>query len=453
MGGFWKSIFQCYGNNKSSESVDKRLRKDNPNKSDNNIVVESKVGCKNDIRKRRNETSKKFVITDATIANNSSKIINNSPKVILTKTLLNKQKDFEFPVFAGSLNKRSVAIRIMKKEFDLEAVQESELLMKLDNHESIIKFHFKFEDIEKIYIITEYYETSLEDYVNKTDEQKALSVKQLCLQITEAVDFIHKHKIIYLNLNPQNIYILGSHDTEKVKLTNFSSAGQLTDKNTDLKQSVPLMDGFSAPEQHSLTEKQNLSTDIFMLGCTFYYIITNGLKLFKMINRNQENKLLGALHRYQEKNKSSDVVLGFDITIKMLNFIKNKRASTELILKHPFFWSSEELLNYIIDVSVRIEERDWRFLNKLETKSKFVVGMDWTVQLVDIYEDISNKRNYNGKSVKDLVQAIRNRIVHTSSSRVIEVMGSSKEDLKNYWLEMFPHLIPHLYQAMNTKFR
>lgn len=487
MGKFWKNLFTCYlfkGVNSESEDsrrkkVDKpnksgnintvgdvllrierenednrRKKEDDPNKSGNKTTVGDvllNIERENEKKRQTKKWLDKIQIADETLTINGRKIINTSPKVIISKVLLKQHSLYESNVFAGSLDDRPVAIRTIKKEFNLEAVKESELLMKLDNHENIIKFHFKFENIEQIYIITEFYDTSLEDYIKMDNEHKSLSAKQICLQLTKAVDFMHKQKVLYLNLNPHNIHIVGSNGMQKIKLTNFKSARLLTDKNTTRTADGSLLNGFIAPEQHLSHEKQFISTDIYMLGCTFYYIITNGLKLNSIKNQNQENGLFGALRSYQANNKSSDVILGLDITLKMLYVLKPKRTSTAMILKHPYFWSTEELLNYIIEVSIRIEEKDMPFLRKLESRSKYVVGCDWTIELKDIYEDISNTRNYNGRSVKDLVQAIRNRIVHTSTTRVLEVMGSSKDDLKNYWLEMFPHLIPHLYNTMNMK--
>lgn len=437
MGGFWKKLLNCYGQEVSRENKDKGSRMGySTEKTISNCIKIFEHGGGVEILRHGN------------------KVINDIPKVIISKTPLRLQKEDESDVFAGTLNERAVAIKVVNMEFASEAIRECEILSKLKNHESIIKLHFEIERIDVIFIILEYFETSLEDYVQMTEEDKDLSAKEICQQLTEAVDFIHKQKVVFLNLNPQNVHLVnvGSHGIQKVKLTNFSNAVQLTDNNTDLR-TIRLLNGFVAPEYLSANGGQGFATDIFMLGCIYYYIITNGLKLPRIKDKNQEPKFLGTIQSYQAKNKSSDVVLCLDIASKMTCYMKNKRASTELILKHPFFWSTEKLLNYIIEVAVRIEEKDKTFFTKLESKRKHVVGNDWKKGLEDIYEDISNKREYNGSSVIDLVKAIRNRIVHASTSRVTDVMGSSKEDLKNYWLEMFPYLVPHLYHTMNAHYR
>ena len=438
MGRFWRSLFNCGQKTvkSNSDSEDKTCR-DQKNIPDD-ITSKNKRNAKSEAER---------------FAKNGDKIINESPRVTRSDVLLKEQNDCESDVFAGTLNNRAVAIKVVNKEFTSEAIQESEILSKLEHHENIIKFHFKFDDFDYTYIVTEHYKTSLEDYIQIKEGDKDLSAKELCLQLTEAVNFIHKKKVIYLNLNPENIHIVGSRGVQKAKLTNFSSAAQLTGVNTELRNDIPLIDGFIAPEHNSTNEKQDFATDIYMLGCLFYYIITNGLKLPRCLNKNQQSNTFGLLKSYQARCKTSDVVLCFDIALQMIWFLKDRRTSTDLILKHPFFWTTEKLLTYIIDVAVRIEENDRDFKKKLEIKRKNVVGENWSEGLDNIYQELSKGRPYNRSSVTDLVKTIRNRIVHSSTSRVAEVMGSSKEDLKNYWLEKFPHLIPHLYRTMNGNYR
>ena len=369
-----------------------------------------------------------------------SKVINESPEVKISNTLLKEQNYYESDVFAGTLNGRDVAIRVINKEFTSEAIQESEILSKLEHHENIIKFHFKFNDFNHTYVITEYYKTSLESYVQMSEEDKDLSAKEMCLQLTRAVDFLHQQKLLYLNLNPENVHIVGSRRVQKAKLTNFSNRSD-----------IAILDGFKPPELNTQTKEiKEYPTDIYMLGCLFFYIITNGLKLPNLKQKNQQKNIFAKINSYQAENNRPDVVLCFDITEQMLWFKKNDRALIETILEHPFFWTTEKLLNYIIEVAVRIEKRDKIFYKKMEKNSKNIVGNDWTTGLDDIYEDISNKRVYNVSSVVDLVRVLRNQIAHTNSSRVAETMGDSKEDLMHYWLEKFPRLIPHLYFVMNA---
>ncbi|CAO1401108.1 unnamed protein product [Diamesa hyperborea] len=399
MDDFFNGLFTCFGENRVNECEDRRSRK-----------VYLSIG---------------------------RKVINECPKVTISNTLLKEQNYDESDVFAGTLNSRDVAIRVIKKEFSSEAIKESELLSKLEHHENIIKFHFKLEDLDYIYIITEHYKTSLEDYVEKSEKDKEFGDEEICLQLTKAVDFLHKQNVLYLNLNPENIHIVGSRGVLKAKLTNFRFDS-------------PSIDGFNAPEFNSKNEKYGFPTDIYMLGCLFYYIITNGLKLPNFMHKKQQSKIFDKLNKYQAKCKTSDVVLCFDITLQMLWFNKSDRALIKTVLEHPFFWTTEKLLTYIIDVAVRIEEKDKNFYKRLETNSKVVVGKDWSRGLNGIYLELSKGRVYNTSSVVDLVKVLRNQIAHTNSSKVAETMGSNKEDLLYYFLEMFPHLIPHLYRVMNA---
>lgn len=91
------------------------------------------------------------------------------------------------------------------------------------------------------------------------------------------------------------------------------------------------------------------------------------------------------------------------------------RPDTTICLLHPFFWDQGRRLTFLQDASDRFEImcRDPRdpLLVTLETGAYDIVGNDWHTRLDKIFIDNLGKfRKYDGRSVQDLLRALRNKV-------------------------------------------
>lgn len=91
------------------------------------------------------------------------------------------------------------------------------------------------------------------------------------------------------------------------------------------------------------------------------------------------------------------------------------RPDTTSCLLHPYFWNPGKRLTFLQDASDRFEImcRDPRDVNliTLETGASQVVGNDWHSRLDRLFIDNLGKfRKYDGKSVQDLLRALRNKV-------------------------------------------
>lgn len=82
---------------------------------------------------------------------------------------------------------------------------------------------------------------------------------------------------------------------------------------------------------------------------------------------------------------------------------------------HPYFWDGGRRLNFLQDASDRFEImcRDPKDPNllALEKDAASVVGNDWHTRLDRIFiENLGKYRKYNGKSLQDLLRALRNKV-------------------------------------------
>jgi Ribonuclease 2-5A len=82
---------------------------------------------------------------------------------------------------------------------------------------------------------------------------------------------------------------------------------------------------------------------------------------------------------------------------------------------HPYFWDAGQRLGFLQDASDRFEImcRDPRdpHLILLENDAINVVGPDWPARLDKIFvENLGKFRKYDGRSVQDLLRALRNKV-------------------------------------------
>lgn len=84
-------------------------------------------------------------------------------------------------------------------------------------------------------------------------------------------------------------------------------------------------------------------------------------------------------------------------------------------MAHPFFWTTSKRLAFLQDASDRfeIEERDppSLLLQELEANAATIIGTDWYKRIDRVVaNDLGKYRKYDGKRVRDLLRALRNKV-------------------------------------------
>ena len=175
---------------------------------------------------------------------------------------------------------------INNKENIENAFSEIKIWKKL-NHGNFVKYHLAFIENNKCYIIMEYIDgLTLGEYINHLKEtnqkiSKKFMIEILC-QIVSGLRYMKNNKIIYKDLNPNNILI---YSKNKIKLIDFGLAIDLNlprnnnnekEKLNVINQSVsPEFEGsifYSSPEVMN-NELIDYSSDIWALGCILYEMI------------------------------------------------------------------------------------------------------------------------------------------------------------------------------------
>lgn len=111
--------------------------------------------------------------------------------------------------------------------------------------------------------------------------------------------------------------------------------------------------GWVAPEalqQQRLTR----AVDVFAAGCVIFYMITDGRHPFGSKFERERNVLNGKtdLAAVQHVPEAADLIK------RMIDCDPKQRISIRDAVTHPFFWTAEKRLNFLQDVSDRLESEE-----------------------------------------------------------------------------------------------
>lgn len=148
---------------------------------------------------------------------------------------------------------------------------EAEMVSQFNGNPNIMGVYDYFRANNTVYLIMEYLSgMTLKNYVKKhgklTDGQ-ALYVMD---KIAAALSITHSAGVLHRDISPDNIMICADG---KVKLIDFGAARQiLTESSSNL--TVVMKPGYTPIEQYTKKGKQGAWTDIYSLGVSVYYALT-----------------------------------------------------------------------------------------------------------------------------------------------------------------------------------
>lgn len=240
------------------------------------------------------------------------------------------------------------------------------------------------------------------------------------------------------------------------------------------------------------------SIDIFSLGCIFYYVLTGGEHPFGGRYEREMNILNGKLSLDRLDGLGDEALEVQDLVTRMVatdpreRFVLGRfqlsvlfnpdgscstRPAADAVLLHPFFWNAQKRLLFLCDASDRFEimERDPPdpSLVSLEQGSASVVGDDWQLAIDNsLLENLGKYRKYDGKSVRDLLRVLRNKVCSKSlptlrycllnfllgylqkhhyqdlPDGVRRNLGDLPGGFLSYFTTRFPRLLLHVYDTV-----
>ncbi len=179
------------------------------------------------------------------------------------------------------LMRRRVAIKVlprMSHEKDTRLnrfLNESRLVAQLDHPHIVRAFHLDAE-ADRYYLVMEYVEgLNLQQKVEREGPLPFETAADYICQAARGLAHAHTHGLVHRDVKPANILV---DHTDTVKLLDLglarSTSPDATSYTTDRTGKVLGTADYVAPEQVKDSHDVDARTDIYSLGCTFYYLLT-----------------------------------------------------------------------------------------------------------------------------------------------------------------------------------
>ncbi|XP_033329476.1 cyclin-dependent kinase 1 [Megalopta genalis] len=258
-----------------------------------------------------------------------------------------------------------VAMKKIRLEVDDEgipstAIREISLLKELE-HPNVVRLIDVLMEETKLYLIFEYLSMDLKKYMDSLGSGKLLEpkmVKSYLYQITSAILFCHKRRILHRDLKPQNLLI---DKAGVIKVADFGLGRAFGIPVRVYTHEVVTL-WYRAPEILLGASRYSCAIDIWSIGCIFAEMATKKplfqgdseidqlFRIFRILRTPTEEIWPGVTQLSDYKatfpnwitnNLKSQVKVldndGLDLLEAMLVYDPTHRISARAILTHPFF--------------------------------------------------------------------------------------------------------------------
>ncbi|GAB1607689.1 serine/threonine-protein kinase/endoribonuclease IRE1-like, partial [Argonauta hians] len=361
-------------------------------------------------------------------------------------------------VFKGLFDNRDVAVKRLLPECFSLADREVELLRESDQHPNVVRYFCTEADCQFRYIALQLCTATLADYVEDQCPQLLLiDYRSLLHQAMSGIQHLHSLNIVHRDIKPQNVLlsVSGNQKEPTAMISDFGLCKKLTSGQSSQshRSGVTGTDGWIAPEVIACSDSRKITcaVDIFSAGCLIYYVATKGQHVFGNKLQRQANIMAGLFNLSYLADESYYVCRS--LVLQMISFSPDDRPTAGTVLKHPYFWTQLQQLQFFQDISDRIEKEKaetCEIIQKLEIGSELVIKNDWKTHISEeLQEDLKKFRSYDGRSVKDLIRAMRNKRNHYKElpEAVQRSLGSFPTEFIEYFTSRFPRLLLHTYHA------
>ena len=190
-------------------------------------------------------------------------------------------------VYLGKINEldKYVAVKHYQKDIsqkeEIERIKNEIMRLKKLNHSNIV-FYYDL-DIEtvgyicNIYIIMEYLETNLEDFLDWYRMENTIKylpldlVSYITRNILQGLVYLHQNKIINRDLKPANILL--NRDLSEVKITDFGISTNVKQSKTLIQRTSGVGTYIYRSPEFAFGKPYGYDCDIWSLGCIVFELV------------------------------------------------------------------------------------------------------------------------------------------------------------------------------------
>jgi serine/threonine-protein kinase/endoribonuclease IRE1 len=184
-------------------------------------------------------------------------------------------------VYKGRLEHRDVAVKRLLREFTEVADKEIDLLIRSDEHSSVVRYFAKEFDGNFVYLALELCDCNLRQLVEfdkwstyniptvghpprpNLQGHAGAQVKRALQQLVDGVVYLHRLGIVHRDLKPLNVLV---SSRMRLKISDMGLARKLEQDQSSFETVAGGSFGWRAKEQ-ILGKKCNKSVDVFTIGC------------------------------------------------------------------------------------------------------------------------------------------------------------------------------------------
>lgn len=156
------------------------------------------------------------------------------------------------------------------EKYRLAFVREARMLGGL-KHPNIVEVIDVFDENNTSYMVMSFINgNSLQSIVENKGPLRYADAINYIGQITNALEYVHNHRILHRDIKPDNIMITPDH---KAILIDFGNAREFEQDKTQIHTSI-FTKSYAPPEQYEASSRKGSYTDIYALGATLYFLLT-----------------------------------------------------------------------------------------------------------------------------------------------------------------------------------
>ena len=205
-------------------------------------------------------------------------------------------------------------------------------ILKKMNHPNVVRLYEIIDDekFDKLYMIMEYVDGGSLLTKIKSGNITLRNCWSYFRGLIAGLEYCHeKAGVVHRDIKPENI-LIDAHGN--VKIADFGVSFMMDIKMNDELNTVVGSQYFLAPEVCSKRKFKGKPNDIWAVGVTLYYMITNKLPF----NGNDIGELHKSILESQEKYPDTVSMLQKDLISKLLIKDPDKRMTVMEIKKHPW---------------------------------------------------------------------------------------------------------------------